>query len=136
MHSSRLSPLLAFFAAGAVAAIASVSIAAPASAGAELAPVRPGIYAPVTLSADLKGLTGNERKMVSLLIDAAGIMDDLFWKQAYPGDRAALLAGLKDPAMRRFAEINYGPWDRLAGNAPFVLARAPSRRAPGSTRST
>jgi hypothetical protein len=58
--------------------------------------------------------------MVSLLIDAAKIMDDLFWQQAYPGDRAALLAGLKDAETRRFAEINYGPWDRLAGNAPFV----------------
>jgi hypothetical protein len=47
-------------------------------------------------------------------------MDDLFWTQAYPGDRKALLAGLKDPQVRRFAELNYGPWDRLEDNAPFV----------------
>ncbi len=120
MQSRCSSSSFALVAAAAVAATLSVAQAAPAGAGEELAPVRPGIYAPVTLSADLKGLTAKERTMVSLLIDAAKIMDDLFWQQAYPGDRAALLAGLKDPEMRRFAEINYGPWDRLAGNAPFV----------------
>lgn len=94
-----------------------------ASAGAPatpLVPARPGIYAPVTLTADLSGLSAKERTMVSLFIDAAAIMDDLFWQQAYPGDRKALLEGLKDPAARRFAEVNYGPWDRLEGNAPFV----------------
>lgn len=94
-----------------------------ASAGAQatpLVPARPGIYAPVTLTADLSGLSAKERTMVSLFIDAAAIMDDLFWQQAYPGDRKALLEGLKDPAARRFAEVNYGPWDRLEGNAPFV----------------
>jgi hypothetical protein len=93
--------------------------AAPAASDA-LTPVRPEIYAPVTLTADLAPLSAKERTMVSLFIEAAAIMDDLFWQQAYPGDRAALLAGIKDPATRRFTEINYGPWDRLAGNAPFV----------------
>ncbi len=93
--------------------------AAPAS-GESLAPVRPGIYAPVTLTADLAPLTAKEREMVGLFIEAAEIMDGLFWQQAYPGDRAALLARIDDPAMRRFVEINYGPWDRLAGNEPFV----------------
>jgi len=119
MHLSRVSVL-----AMAAAFMFSVSqqpaqAAAPAEPAA-LAPVRPGIYAPVTLTADLAPLSAKERTMVSLFIDAAAIMDDLFWQQAYPGDRAALLAGIKDPATRRFIEINYGPWDRLAGNAPFV----------------
>ena len=63
--------------------------------------------------------------MLSLFIDASQVMDDLFWQQAYPGDRAALLASLKDPAARRFVEINYGPWDRLDGNAPFVAGVGP-----------
>jgi hypothetical protein len=103
----------------AIVAVAQVARAAPAG-GEDLAPVRPGIYAPVTLSADLAPLTPKEREMVGLFIEAAEIMDGLFWQQAYPGDRAALLARIDDPAMRRFVEINYGPWDRLAGNAPFV----------------
>jgi hypothetical protein len=120
MQSRRLSRALALAAAVSVATVISVAQAALAEGSAKLTAVRPEIYAPVTLSADLKGMTAKERAMVSLLIDAAVIMDDLFWQQAYPGDRAELLARLKDPATRRFAEINYGPWDRLAGNAPFV----------------
>ena len=97
--------------------------AAVAPTGAEpvaLVPARPGIYAPVRLEADLSELSAWEREALGLFIDAAVVMDDLFWAQAYPGDRKALLDGLKDPAARRFAEINYGPWDRLDGNAPFV----------------
>jgi hypothetical protein len=104
----------------AVIATAHAASAAPAAAVESIAPVRPDIYAPVTLTADLASLTAKEREMVGLFIDAAEIMDGLFWQQAYPGDRAALLARIEDPAMRRFVEINYGPWDRLAGNAPFV----------------
>ena len=69
--------------------------------------------------------------MLSLFIDASQVMDDLFWQQAYPGDRAALLASLQDPAARRFAEVNYGPWDRLAGNAPFVAGVGPKPDAAG-----
>jgi hypothetical protein len=95
-----------------------------------LVPARPGIYAPVTLTADLSRLTDKERAMLGHFIDAAAIMDDLFWAQAYPGDRKALLAGLEDPAVRRFAEINYGPWDRLEGNAPFVAGA--STKPPGA----
>jgi hypothetical protein len=100
------------------------------SEGPALAPVRPEIYAPVTLKVDLAGLSPKERTMAGLFIDAAAIMDDLFWQQAYPGDRATLLAGIQEPAMRRFAEINYGPWDRLAGNAPFVPGVGP--KPPGA----
>jgi hypothetical protein len=104
----------------AVVATAHAASAAPAAPVESIAPVRPDIYAPVTLTADLTSLTAREREMVGLFIDAAEIMDGLFWQQAYPGDRARLLAGITDPATRRFVEVNYGPWDRLAGNAPFV----------------
>ena len=104
---------------------------AAASDTAALAPVRPEIYAPVTLTADLAPLTAKEREMVSLFSDASVIMDDLFWRQAYPGDRAKLLAGITDPAMRRFVEVNYGPWDRLAGNAPFVPGVGPKPDVAG-----
>jgi hypothetical protein len=104
----------------AIIATAHAASAAPAAAVESIAPVRPDIYAPVTLTADLGSLTAKEREMVGLFIEAAEIMDGLFWQQAYPGDRAALLARIEDPAMRRFVELNYGPWDRLAGNAPFV----------------
>jgi hypothetical protein len=112
-------------------AVSPHSRAADASDAAALAPVRPGIYAPVTLAADLASLSAKEREMVSLFIDASVIMDDLFWQQAYPGDRAKLLASIADPAARRFVEVNYGPWDRLAGNAPFVPGVGPKPDVAG-----
>jgi Peptidase family M49 len=104
----------------ALATFTTAASAADAPQAATLVPARPDIYAPVTLTADLSGLSARERQMLGLFIDAAVVMDDLFWQQAYPGDRQAFLAGLEDPAMRRFAQMNYGPWDRLEGNAPFV----------------
>lgn len=77
------------------------------------------IYAPFTLTSDLSHLSENQKKMISLLIDAGKIMDNLFWKQAY-GDKEALLAKIADPKAKQFAIINYGPWDRLDGNQPFI----------------
>jgi len=76
-------------------------------------------YATVRLGADLDSLAENQRKMIPLLIQAGTIMDDCFWYEAY-GDKRQLLASIGDPAMRRFAEINYGPWDRLDGNRAFL----------------
>jgi hypothetical protein len=117
----RLVRTLAHGMAGAVLlALASGPAAASDADAAQLVPARPQIYAPVTLTADLSGLTAKERQMLGIFIDAAVVMDDLFWTQAYPGDRKAFLAGLKDPAVHRFAEMNYGPWDRLEDNRPFV----------------
>jgi len=75
-------------------------------------------YATVRLTTDLSQLTDNERQMLPILIEAAKQMDAIFWRQAY-GD-ASLLDQIDDPAVRALAEINYGPWDRLDGDAPFV----------------
>jgi len=82
------------------------------------------IYATVRLSADLEGLSDRQKQMIPILIEASKIMDDLYWKQAY-GDKTAFLAGIRDPAQRRFAEINYGPWDRLAADQPFIEGAGP-----------
>ena len=49
-------------------------------------------------------------------------MDDLFWRQAYGDDYQEWLASIGVSDVRRFAEINYGPWDRLANDAPFMPA--------------
>ena len=81
-------------------------------------------YTTVRLTADLSKLTQNERRMIPHLIDAARSMDAIFWRQAY-GNRDSLIKSIGDPAVRRYAEINYGPWDRLAENAPFVEGVGP-----------
>lgn len=77
------------------------------------------IYSTVKLSADLSHLTDNQRRMIAVLIDAAQIMDSLFWQQAY-GSKTELMARIDDPQAHRFALINYGPWDRLNANKPFL----------------
>jgi Peptidase family M49 len=91
----------------------------PAEQPAPAQPSRFDIYATVRLTANLEALDESQKQMIVLLIKAAQVMDDLFWLQAY-GDKNALLAGISAPAERRFAEINYGPWDRLAGDQAFI----------------
>ncbi|MFT5970640.1 MAG: hypothetical protein ACI8ZO_001154 [Flavobacteriales bacterium] len=78
------------------------------------------IYVPVKLKTDLSQLSATEKNMLPHLIDAAKIMDGLFWKQANMEDRETFLASIKDPNQRNFVKVNYGPWDRLDGNKPFV----------------
>jgi hypothetical protein len=91
---------------------------------------RPEIYADFTLTADLSYLTDNQREMIGLLIEAADIMDGLFWRQAYGDDYRGFLDSLGVGDAGRFAEINYGPWDRLDGNRPFVKGVGP--KPPGA----
>jgi hypothetical protein len=77
-------------------------------------------YVEVALTSDLYAkLSDKERAMVPLLIDACREMDAIFWQEAY-GDQEALMRKIPDLTLRRFAEINYGPWDRLNANAPFL----------------
>jgi hypothetical protein len=87
-------------------------------------PSRFDIYATVRLTADLSHLNEQQKQMIPLLIEASMVMDELFWLQAY-GDREKLLESIGDPAARRFADINYGPWDRLAADQPFVESAGP-----------
>ena len=81
---------------------------------------RLGIYHQVPLTADLSHLSDNQKQMLSKLIDASEIMDDLFWKQAFFGDKKAFLQQFSDEELKAFAAINYGPWDRLNGDAPYL----------------
>lgn len=80
---------------------------------------RLSIYAPVTLTADLNHLSAKEKQIIPILLDVAAIMDEIFWQQTL-GDKEGFLAAIKDETVRKFAEINYGPWDRLNGNKPFI----------------
>ena len=81
-------------------------------------------YTTVRLDADLSGLTDAQRGMIRHLIEAAQVIDSIYWDQSY-GSRDSLMTTISEPARRRFAEINYGPWDRLDGNEPFIPGAGP-----------
>ena len=91
----------------------------------ERAKPRPEIYAEFTLTSDLSHLSDDQRKMVGILIEASEIMDDLFWKQAYGPGYLEWLDSIEDPDTRKYAELNYGPWDRLDDDRPFVESVGP-----------
>ncbi len=80
---------------------------------------RLAIYAPVDLTADISHLSEKEKQILPLLFDVAQIMDELYWQQTL-GNKEAFLGKVQDPNTRAFAGINYGPWDRLDNNHPFI----------------
>jgi hypothetical protein len=99
---------------------------APASAASAAATAEEGSvaqrlasYAPVKLEADLSAFNERQKKMIALLVEAADSMNAIYWRQSW-GDKDALLGKISDPATREFAQLNYGPWDRLNNDQPFV----------------
>ena len=104
------------------------STAASSTQGSDLER-RLSTYTTVRLAADTTNLTEKERLMIPLLIDAARAMDPIFWDQTW-GSRDSLLATVNDEGVRRFIDINYGPYDRLDNNAPFIPEIGP--RLPGA----
>src|SRR5690606_34035492 len=65
---------------------------------AEYAAQHAGDYATVQLKADLSTFDADGKRMIALLVQASQVMDDIFWKQSWDGDREALLARAADPA--------------------------------------
>ena len=77
-------------------------------------------YAEFALTTDISKLTENEKKMIPLFIEVAHIMEDIFWQNAY-GDKSELMQQFaQDSAALKYISINYGPWDRLNANQPFI----------------
>jgi hypothetical protein len=108
--------------AAAALALAAPAVPAPAPAAAQ-PPASLGDaiaqYTPVRLTADLSTLSAADRRLLPLLVEAAREMDEGFWLQTW-GSRDSLLAAAADPLARRYVEINYGPWDRLHDERPFL----------------
>ena len=76
-------------------------------------------YALVKLTTDISVLTEKEKQMIPILIQIADIMDEIYWEESF-GDKKAFLDSLKYDGLKKFALINYGPWDRLDGDKSFV----------------
>lgn len=80
---------------------------------------RLSIYAPFTLTTDISHLSEKEKQLLPFLFEAAQLMEEIYWQQTI-GNKEAFLSRISDETTRKFAEINYGPWDRLNGNKPFL----------------
>lgn len=77
------------------------------------------IYAPFKLTADISHLSEKEKQILPLLFEVAEIMNEIFWQQAI-GNKENFLNRITDETTKKFAKINYGPWDRLNNNKPFI----------------
>ncbi len=104
-----------------LAALAAVIAAASGCSREEKTEIQRKIdqYAVVQLGSPLlENLSESDIQVLGLFRQAGEVVDNLYWKQTF-GDRS-VFNGIKDPDIRRYITINYGPWDRLADNEPFV----------------
>ncbi|MBQ9418556.1 MAG: Zn-dependent hydrolase [Bacteroidales bacterium] len=78
-------------------------------------------YAEFSLTSDLiQTLSPNEKELVKLFIEIGQVMDDIYWDEYFGQANRASLDTLADPALRAFAQIHYGAWDRLDAERPFL----------------
>ena len=82
-------------------------------------------FSPTQLSFDRNLLTEEQAQVLDKLVQAAKYMDEIFWKQAsYKGvEIREMLDKSLDAADKDYLDyviINYGPYDRLDENKPFI----------------
>ena len=105
----------------ALATIGTASLVGTTACGPKESPLKAKVdeYALVELKSDLvNNLSENEKQMVKIFFEIGKIADNLFWQQTF-GDKA-LVEGISDEYAREFALIQYGAWDRLDNNQPFL----------------
>lgn len=76
-------------------------------------------FASFKLTTDLSVLSAKEKQMLPLLFEAADIMESIYWEEAF-GNKEELLSKDWDEYTKKFIQINYGPWERLNNNEPFL----------------
>ena len=76
-------------------------------------------FASFRLTTDLSVLSDKEKQMLPLLFEAAKLMEDIYWMEAF-GNKDDLFLREMDEYTRKFLQINYGPWERLNNNEPFL----------------
>ena len=82
-------------------------------------------FAPTEITFEESLLTAEDRALLNKFISAAQLIDDIFWKQAYPPGPAIKVQLEKstlpeDKDYLRFLTINFGPFDRQDENKPFL----------------
>ncbi|WP_340112412.1 dipeptidyl-peptidase 3 family protein [Maribellus mangrovi] len=81
-------------------------------------------FASFKLTTDLSVLSAKEKQMLPLLFEAANIMENIYWEEAF-GNKEELLSKNWDEYTKKFIRINYGPWERLNNNEPFLPGYGP-----------
>ncbi|MGC9344408.1 MAG: dipeptidyl-peptidase 3 family protein, partial [Bacteroidales bacterium] len=76
-------------------------------------------FSSVNLSSDISHLSDNQKEMLKILFQVADIMNELFWIEAY-GDKEQLMETTEDETLKKLFKINYGPWERLNNDKPFL----------------
>ena len=80
-------------------------------------------YAEVAVPApDLSGITDNGKEVLNLYRFAADEADAIYWEQVFGSKE--YFSALPDAAERAYAQVNYGPWDRI-DNQPFIQGFGP-----------
>ena len=88
-------------------------------------------FAPVDVEYDESLLSPPEREALERLVRAAAVMDEVFLRQVWEGNpalRRDLLHAVATDGARKdlwadlyhFFRINFGPWNRLEGDVPFI----------------
>jgi hypothetical protein len=82
-------------------------------------------FVPHVLETDLSHLSAGDRQALVHLIEAARIMDRIFFEQAWAenpafADRVRALSGADAGVAQEYYRIMYGPWDRLRDFEPFL----------------
>jgi len=93
-------------------------------------------FAPVEIRVDTSGLSPGDRKALAKLLEAAGLIDDIFLSQLWSGNQAMYARLQKDTTPLGKARLDYfwlnkGPWSDLDDYAAF-LPGAPPRKLPGA----
>jgi len=77
------------------------------------------------MECNLDRLEGDQRAVLDELVSAAKVIDGIFFGQVYSRnagirDDLARRSGPDNEVLQAFFRINYGPFDRLAEEAPFI----------------
>lgn len=80
-------------------------------------------YKTVRLSTDLSSINGMEKEGLKFLVRAAEMINEIFKLQAFAGH--PITDTITNEVVKKYMEINYGPWDRLNDNKPFINGIGP-----------